>query len=67
LLRQLQLVQVLTLPTVGSGHAYVSGEAGLVSAWRAEFEHLGIDPSSITHKAYWGTGRVNATHGEPLA
>jgi NADPH-dependent ferric siderophore reductase len=58
---------MLALATVGRGHAYVSGEAGLVSAWRAELDRLGLDPSSITHKAYWGTGRVNATHGEPLA
>ena len=58
---------VLTLPASGDGHAYVSGEAGLVSAWRAELERLGMDPSSITHKAYWGIGRANATHGEPLS
>jgi NADPH-dependent ferric siderophore reductase len=57
---------VLVLATVGSGHAYVSGEAGLVSAWRAKLERLGMDPSSVTHKAYWGAGRANATHGEPL-
>ena len=58
---------VLALPRAGQGHAYVSGEAGLVSAWRTELERLGMDPSSITHKAYWGIGRANATHGEPLA
>jgi NADPH-dependent ferric siderophore reductase len=44
----------------------VSGEAALVLAWRDRLERLGIDASAITHKAYWGTGRANATHGEPL-
>jgi NADPH-dependent ferric siderophore reductase len=58
--------ELLALPTVGDGHAYVSGEAGLVSAWRTELECLGMEASSITHKAYWGIGRANATHGEPL-
>lgn len=57
---------VLALPTTGQGHAYVSGEAARVLAWRAALERLGLDESAITRKAYWGTGRANATHGEPL-
>jgi NADPH-dependent ferric siderophore reductase len=58
---------VLALPNTGQGHAYVSGEAARVLAWRAALEHLGMDDSAVTHKAYWGAGRANATHGEPLA
>lgn len=58
---------VVELPSDGTGHAYVSGEASRVRAWRGELEQLGLAASAITHKAYWGAGRVNATHGEPLA
>jgi NADPH-dependent ferric siderophore reductase len=50
----------------GTGHAYVSGEAQQVLAWRDQLERGGLDPSAISHKAYWGVGRANATHGEPL-
>jgi len=57
---------VLTLPTLGVGHAYISGEARKVLAWREQLELLGLDPSAISHKAYWGCGQANATHGEPL-
>jgi NADPH-dependent ferric siderophore reductase len=60
-------IRAPALPTAGIGHAYISGEASLVSAWRAELEGLGMDSAAITHKAYWGSGRANATHGEPLA
>jgi NADPH-dependent ferric siderophore reductase len=56
----------IALPNFGGGHAYVSGEAGRVSMWRGELERLGMDPSAVTFKAYWGRGRCNATHGEPL-
>jgi hypothetical protein len=38
-----------------------------VSAWLSDLERLGMVASSITHKAYWGIGRANATHGEPLS
>jgi NADPH-dependent ferric siderophore reductase len=55
-----------TLPASGGGHAYVSGQAERVRYWRTHLESLGLDPSAITHKAYWGAGRANATHGEPL-
>jgi NADPH-dependent ferric siderophore reductase len=56
----------LALPAGGFGHAYVSGEAGWVLAWHNQLERLGFDESAISHKAYWGAGRANATHGEPL-
>jgi NADPH-dependent ferric siderophore reductase len=57
---------VVSLPRDGDGHAYVSGDVGRVSAWCDKLERFGLDPSAISHKAYWGTARVNATHGEPL-
>ena len=57
---------IVELPRIGSGHAYVSGEARRVAVWRDELERAGLDPSAISSKAYWGTGRANATHGEPL-
>ena len=57
----------LVLPATENSHAYVSGEASRVLAWREELERRGMDASVITHKAYWGAGRANATHGEPLA
>ena len=49
---------VVSLPRDGDGHAYVSGDVGRVSAWCDKLERLGLDPSAISHKAYWGTGRV---------
>jgi NADPH-dependent ferric siderophore reductase len=57
---------VLALPSSGDGHAYVSGQAERVRHWRSRLESMGLDPSAISHKAYWGAGRANATHGEPL-
>jgi NADPH-dependent ferric siderophore reductase len=57
---------VLALPSSGDGHACVSGQAERVRHWRSRLESMGFDPSAISHKAYWGAGRANATHGEPL-
>jgi NADPH-dependent ferric siderophore reductase len=57
---------VVALPDSGTVHGYVSGEADRVRYWRTHLESLGVDPLAITHKAYWGAGRANATHGEPL-
>jgi NADPH-dependent ferric siderophore reductase len=45
-------------------HAYVFGEASVVSAVSAALTERGVD--SISPKAYWGRGRANASHGEPL-
>lgn len=58
---------IVALPGVGVGRAYVSGEAGSVRVWRDELEQIGLEPSAISHKAYRGIGQANATHGEPLA
>ncbi len=50
----------------GPGHAYVAGEAFVVAALRAALLARGLAPESISAKAYWGRGRANASHGEPL-
>jgi NADPH-dependent ferric siderophore reductase len=64
--KSLDADDAVVLPDTGIGHAYISGEVRLVSAWRAALERLGMGSSAITYKAYWGKGRANATHGEPL-
>jgi NADPH-dependent ferric siderophore reductase len=33
---------------------------------RAALLEKGFDPRSVDAKAYWGRGRANASHGEPL-
>jgi NADPH-dependent ferric siderophore reductase len=45
-------------------HAYVFGEASVVSAVAGALTGRGV--TSISPKAYWGRGRANASHGEPL-
>lgn len=52
------------LPT-GDGHAYVLGEAKVVSRLREILASRGLRPDQISAKAYWGLGKANATHGEP--
>ncbi len=48
------------------GHAYVAGEVSVVAALRAALLERGFTPESVDAKAYWGRGRPNASHGEPL-
>jgi NADPH-dependent ferric siderophore reductase len=50
----------------GPGHAYVFGEAAVVAAVRDVLAARGLAPEQISAKAYWGKGRANASHGEPL-
>jgi len=50
----------------GAGHAYVFGEALVVNAVRDVLIARGLRPDQISPKAYWGRGRANASHGEPL-
>lgn len=57
-------VRDLPLPA-GRGHAYVSGEARVVSRLRDELTARGLSEAQISPKAYWGRGRANANHGEP--
>jgi NADPH-dependent ferric siderophore reductase len=49
----------------GSGHAYLLGEARVVSALRDVLAGRGLGPDQVSPKAYWGRGRANAGHGEP--
>src|SRR5262249_12368449 len=49
-----------------AGHAYVAGEAAVVAAVREALVERGFSPESMDAKAYWGRGRANASHGEPL-
>jgi NADPH-dependent ferric siderophore reductase len=62
----LAAIQSLDLPA-GRGHAYIAGEASVVAALRKLLLERGMAPESISAKAYWGSGRANASHGEPLA
>jgi NADPH-dependent ferric siderophore reductase len=55
----------LTLPG-GVGHAYIFGEAQVVNAVRDALTARGLGPEQMSPKAYWGKGRPNASHGEPL-
>jgi NADPH-dependent ferric siderophore reductase len=50
----------------GSGHAYVFGEASVVTAVRDALVARGLPAEQMSVKAYWGKGRANASHGEPL-
>jgi NADPH-dependent ferric siderophore reductase len=50
----------------GEGQAYVAGEAAAVKALQAALIARGFAPERVAAKAYWGRGRANASHGEPL-
>jgi NADPH-dependent ferric siderophore reductase len=49
----------------GRGHAYVLGEARVVSRLREILVGRGLGEDQMSPKAYWGRGRANAGHGEP--
>jgi NADPH-dependent ferric siderophore reductase len=49
----------------GRGHAYLLGEAKVVSRLREILTERGLSEDQISPKAYWGRGRANAGHGEP--
>lgn len=49
----------------GEGHAYVFGEFSVVRTVRSALEDRGLDPSAISHKAFYRAGRSNQDHGEP--
>ena len=49
----------------GSGHAYIFGEAKVVSRVREILAARGLAQEQMSPKAYWGRGRANAGHGEP--
>jgi NADPH-dependent ferric siderophore reductase len=47
-------------------HVYVFAEASVVSAVAAVLRERGVPAERMSTKAYWGRGRANASHGEPL-
>ncbi len=49
----------------GRGHAYLFGEAKVVSRLREILADRGLSQDQMSPKAYWGRGRANASHGEP--
>ena len=49
----------------GRPHAYLIGEARVVSALRETLQARGLEPAQLSPKAYWGRGKANASHGEP--
>jgi NADPH-dependent ferric siderophore reductase len=49
----------------GSGHAYLLGEASVVSRLREILAGRGLSQDQMSPKAYWGRGRGNAGNGEP--
>ena len=49
----------------GRGHAYIFGEAKVVSRLRDILAERGLGQDQMSPKAYWGRGRANASHGEP--
>jgi NADPH-dependent ferric siderophore reductase len=49
----------------GDGHAYLLGEAKVVSRLREVLAGRGLTQDQMSPKAYWGRGRANAGHGEP--
>ncbi len=51
----------------GDGHAYLLGEAKVVSRLRDVLAARGLRPEQVSPKAYWGRGRANAGHGEPAS
>lgn len=61
----LAAVEHVEIP-VDEAHAYVFGEAGVVSAVGAALQQRGLARERMSPKAYWGRGRANASHGEPL-
>jgi NADPH-dependent ferric siderophore reductase len=60
-----QAARQVALPP-GTGHAYVFGEAAVVATVRDVLRERGLTDERMSVKAYWGRGRANASHGEPL-
>jgi NADPH-dependent ferric siderophore reductase len=56
----------ITLPSSGTGHAYVAGEMKVVRAVTAALQARGLAREQISPKAYWRLDSANAPHGEPL-
>lgn len=57
--------QAVPIPAGRQAHAYLFGEARVVSALRDALAGRGLEPPLVSPKAYWGRGKANANHGEP--
>ena len=57
---------IADLDVPADAHTYVFGEAGVVSTISGAMTARGVAPGRMSAKAYWGHGRANASHGEPL-
>lgn len=55
----------VAIPAGRRPHAYLIGEARVVSALREALQARGLEPGQLSPKAYWGRGKANASHGEP--
>jgi NADPH-dependent ferric siderophore reductase len=62
--RLLDALGRLELP-VGTGHAYVGAEMGVVREVSAALRARGLADDRISGKPYWRHGVANAPHGEP--
>jgi NADPH-dependent ferric siderophore reductase len=61
------LLEAVAAAEVPAGvHAYVFGEAQVVNAVGSALKERGVPAERMSPKAYWGRGRANASHGEPL-
>jgi NADPH-dependent ferric siderophore reductase len=61
-----EATRAVEIPSGPRPHAYLIGEATVVLALRDVLDQRGLDPGVISPKAYWGRGKSNASHGEPL-
>jgi NADPH-dependent ferric siderophore reductase len=61
----LEAVAAIELPAQPV-HAYVFGEARVVNSVASTLKERGVPAERMSAKAYWGRGRANASHGEPL-
>ncbi|HEY3735004.1 MAG TPA: siderophore-interacting protein [Streptosporangiaceae bacterium] len=60
----LAAAQAVPIPA-GRPHAYLIGEAKVVSRLRETLAGRGFAPEQISPKAYWGRGKANENRGEP--
>jgi NADPH-dependent ferric siderophore reductase len=50
----------------GRGHAYIFGEFHATRVVCDALVDRGLEPTQLSHKAFWRSGRSNADHGEPI-
>lgn len=60
------LAAVAAIDVPDDAYGYVFGEARVVTAIGNTLVEQGVPADRMARKAYWGRGRANASHGEPL-